>query len=133
MLYTLTTAAQAVGRTRQAIQAAIAKGLISAKKDALGHWQIEPAELHRVYAPINQVLSNSDKQIDTVAVLEAKLLAADTLIQTIKQQADELRAERDAWKDEATAWQNQAKALTATPTPEPKKRSLLARLFLARD
>lgn len=133
MLYTLTTAAQAVGRTRQAIQAAIAKGLISAKKDALGHWQIEPAELHRVYAPINQALSNSDKQIDTVAVLEARLLAADTLIQTIKQQADELRAERDAWKDEATAWQNQAKALTATPTLEPKKRSLLARLFLARD
>ena len=133
MLYTLTTAAQAVGRTRQAIQAAIAKGLISAKKDALGHWQIEPAELHRVYAPINQALSNSDKQIDAVAVLEARLLAADTLIQTIKQQADELRAERDAWKDEATAWQNQAKALTATPTLEPKKRSLLARLFLARD
>lgn len=133
MLYTLTTAAQAVGRTRQAIQAAIAKGLISAKKDAFGHWQIEPAELHRVYAPINQTLSNDDKQIDMVAVLEAKLLAAENMVQTIKQQADELRVERDAWKEQSHQWMVMSMKALPGPDEQPKKRSFLSRLFSSKD
>ena len=58
----------------------------------------------------------------------------EAIAKVLAQQADELRVERDAWKEEASAWQNQAKALTAAPSPsEPKKRSFLARLFLARD
>jgi len=51
MPYSLTQAAQAAGRTRQAIQQAIKKGHISATKNQFGEWEIEPAELHRVYPP----------------------------------------------------------------------------------
>ena len=51
-MYTLGTAAKAAGRTKSAIFKAIQKGRISAQKDDLGRYQIDPAELHRVYPPL---------------------------------------------------------------------------------
>jgi hypothetical protein len=52
MPYTLGQAAKAVGRTKATLQEAIKKGRISARKDDLGRYQIDPAELHRVYQPV---------------------------------------------------------------------------------
>jgi hypothetical protein len=49
MVYSLRDAARAVGRGKPAILKAIKAGRISAEKDALGQWRIDPAELHRVY------------------------------------------------------------------------------------
>jgi len=53
-MYTLKEAAEAVGMTKPAIFKAIKKGTISAAKDERGQWFIDPAELHRVYKPVNQ-------------------------------------------------------------------------------
>jgi excisionase family DNA binding protein len=52
-MYTLKEAAEAVGMTKPAIFKAIKKGTISATKDGRGQWLIDPAELHRVYKPVN--------------------------------------------------------------------------------
>ena len=50
--YSVGEAANAVGRNRSTIKRAIARGTISAMRDeASGEWRIDPAELHRVYAP----------------------------------------------------------------------------------
>jgi hypothetical protein len=51
-MYTIATAAAAVGRNKTAILRAIEAGKISAAKDENGEWQIDPAELHRVYPPL---------------------------------------------------------------------------------
>lgn len=51
MPYSLKEAADAVGMGKPAILKAIQKGKISGIKDEHGQWQIEPAELHRVYPP----------------------------------------------------------------------------------
>ncbi|WP_214645165.1 helix-turn-helix domain-containing protein, partial [Tritonibacter aquimaris] len=53
MNYTLGQAAKATGKSKTTIQRAIAKGLISAKKNASGVYQIDPSELHRVFTPIS--------------------------------------------------------------------------------
>ena len=50
MTYTLGQAAKATGKTKSTIQVAIKSGRISAARDDLGRYQIDPAELHRVYA-----------------------------------------------------------------------------------
>lgn len=50
-MYTLGTASKATGKTKGTIQKAIVKGRISAQKNDIGEWQIDPAELHRVYPP----------------------------------------------------------------------------------
>ena len=51
-MYTIATAAAAVGRNKTAILRAIESGKVSAAKDENGEWQIDPAELHRIYPPL---------------------------------------------------------------------------------
>jgi hypothetical protein len=51
-MYTIATAAAAVGRNKTAILRAIEAGKISVAKDENGEWQIDPAELHRIYPPL---------------------------------------------------------------------------------
>ena len=51
-MYTIATAAAAVGRNKSAILRAINAGKFSAAQDETGEWQIDPAELHRVYPPL---------------------------------------------------------------------------------
>jgi len=46
-------AAVEVGLSKAGIIKAIRTGKISAEKDALGQWQIQPVELYRVYSPVN--------------------------------------------------------------------------------
>ncbi len=144
MVYSLTQAAQATGLTRQGVLAAIKRGTISGSKNVHGQWEIDAAELHRVY-PLAIVDSNAGPLIDSSAdpinllstpainELQQKLAVTEALLREARGQVDELKAERDAWREEAAAWHNQSKALTANLVCEPKKRSLLARLFLAKD
>jgi hypothetical protein len=51
MVYTLGDAAKATGKSKATISKAIKSGRISATKDETGTFQIDPAELHRVYPP----------------------------------------------------------------------------------
>jgi hypothetical protein len=60
-MYTIAMAAAAVGRNKTAILRAIKAGKISVSKDENGEWQIDPAELHRVYPPLrNASMQGSD-------------------------------------------------------------------------
>jgi hypothetical protein len=52
MPYSLKQAADATGRTKPALLRAIQTGKISAKKNEMREWEIDPAELHRVYPPV---------------------------------------------------------------------------------
>ena len=51
MSYTLGTAAKATGKSKATISRAIRSGRISAKKTKGGSYEIDPAELHRVFHP----------------------------------------------------------------------------------
>jgi len=59
MSYTLGEAAKATGKSKPTIQRAIKSGKISASKKSDGTYDIDPAELHRVY-PVKQIASNAD-------------------------------------------------------------------------
>ena len=49
MKYTLSQAAQATGKNKATIQRAIKSGKITAPKNSSGAYEIDPAELHRVF------------------------------------------------------------------------------------
>ena len=51
MPYSLAKAAKAAGVTHSSIRRAIKAGKISAVRNKHRQWQIQPAELHRVYGP----------------------------------------------------------------------------------
>lgn len=131
MSYSLADAAKAVNRTKPALLNAIQKGRISAKKNALGQWEIDPAELHRVYPLVKPSVEEVERGLpDLVAEkeaeireLRARLHAMEELKREIQGRNDELKQERDDWKHQADEWRMQLKAL---PAPEgndtaPKK------------
>ena len=53
MGYTIGEAAKATGKTKSTISKAIKSGRISAIKSEGGKYNIDPAELHRVYPPVS--------------------------------------------------------------------------------
>lgn len=111
MFYTLGTAAKATGKTKTAIAESIKKGRISASRDDFGRYQIDPAELHRVYPPLSEVDRLKDRQegrdetrelTEKIKVLEVQLQAITELKTQIAAERDDLREDRDHWREEAT-------------------------------
>jgi hypothetical protein len=112
MAYSLAEAAAACGLNKTTILRAIKAGKISGTKDEHGGWFVEPAEVHRVYPPADERNgakgSRSDTQYpaqhpDTVALVEAKGRAelAESRLAYLKAALDELRSDRDAWREQA--------------------------------
>ena len=62
-MYTIATAAAAVGRHKNAILRAINGGKISATQDGNGEWQIDPGELHRVYPPLRNAAAPGHEHV----------------------------------------------------------------------
>lgn len=123
MPLTLGQAALQAGKSKPTILKALKTGRMSAVKVG-NEWQIEPAELFRVYPQTTTVNTNNSRLVNPpdntieIAVLEAKLEAA-------QQQIEDLKSDRDAWR-------NQANLLLAAPpqTPPQKERTgFLAALF----
>lgn len=92
MAYSLRDAARAVGRGKPAILKAIKAGRISAEKDELGQWRIDPAELHRVYPPVPEPASETptgerQETHETSAVRRE--------LEVLRETVADLRGERD--------------------------------------
>jgi hypothetical protein len=125
-VYSLKQAADAVGRGKPAILKAIKSGRISAKKDDNGQWQIDPAELHRVYPPAagndsdtapgerQETPKESSAVGREIAMLRERLAEKDALI------AD-LRTERDRLLGIVETQAQQVKQLTDQRPPKRRK------------
>lgn len=111
MVYTLGEAAKATGMSKATISKAIKNGRISASKDETGTFKIDPSELHRVYPPtvsIEQIetpnVAASEHSNDSlVRELQARLEAAQERIADKDSVIDDLREDRDRWRQQATA------------------------------
>jgi excisionase family DNA binding protein len=90
-------AADAVGRTKSSILRAIKAGKMSATKDGAGEWQIDPAELHRVYAPAPY---RTDSRTAPAEQTREVTLLREMLADRDAQIAD-LREDRDRWRAQA--------------------------------
>lgn len=110
MKYTLGTAAKATGKAKSTILRAIKSGTISAKKVHDGSYEIEPAELHRVFSPsVAQQLQSNDTQPeierDPNLRLRLEILEAERQRERAQMQAtiDDLRTRLDRSEDRITA------------------------------
>lgn len=107
MALTLKQAAKEIGLSKPAVLKAIQKGRISAAKDEKGRWQIEPAELFRVYPKSNQVNRVNDNQltigndkVNSGLQVEVEVLREKTKMQ--KDRIEELQEERDKWREQSS-------------------------------
>lgn len=109
MRYTLGQAAKATGKSKTTIQRAVAKGLVSAEKGQNGEYRIDPAELHRVFPLKNSgtvpenAIWNEARPYGDPAELAARIKGLEEMLIREREALDEVRADRDAWKQQATA------------------------------
>jgi hypothetical protein len=118
MNYTLGAAAKATGKSKTTIQRSIAKGRISASKGNNGRYSIDPSELHRVFPMVNTDTVSRPSQVDTVrpqdeTPLQVRVEALEVMLEREREALTEMRSDRDAWKQQATA---------LLGTPEKKRR-----------
>ncbi len=90
-------AAEQVGMSKQGILKAVKQGKLSAQKDPHGEWRIEPAELFRVYSPVNhssqQLEPTSSQQHTPENTLGVHGLQRE--IELLREQIALLKDERD--------------------------------------
>jgi hypothetical protein len=131
-VYTLGDAARATGMSKAALSKAIKQGRISATRKENGNLDIDPAELHRVYPPVNTKPSASEQErtqetLSENTRLQAKVEALGELLGQVKNERDDLRTDRDYWRRQATNLLTHQQPQTPTapdpaaaPVPEPE-------------
>lgn len=140
-MYSLRDAAEAVGIGKPAILKAIQKGRISATKDDKGQWQIDPAELHRVYPPVTGTTSGNgsgerqepDKTSLGNSILQREIELLRERLTDRDEVIDDLRRRLDAEAEERrklTALLTDQRAREApAPGPETAKEGRVARAW----
>ena len=101
MSYTLGEAAKAVGKSKPTIQRAIKSGKISAPKDSFGRYNIDPAELHRIFPALQRTSNDDDHLKQSETFNETSMLQIE--IKLLREQLDDLKEDRDHWRQQATA------------------------------
>lgn len=98
MSYSLKQAAEAAGKSKPTILRAIQKGTITATRDHNAEWQIEPAELHRVFPPVPLHNDTEDApRNDTqhpISSFEMGLLSGE--IEQLRERLATMQADREA-------------------------------------
>ena len=123
--YSLTEAALATGHNRSAIWKAIKRGALSASRDeATGHWQIEAAELHRLFPPamphISEGTARNGKETTETAVLRAQLDAERARSAVLEGVVEDLRRRLDTATEQLGDALQQVRLLT-DQRPPPRR------------
>lgn len=133
-MLSMSEAAARTGLSKSTIHRAIKGGRLSANRQEDGSYEIDPAELFRVYRPAQPEAPRSARHHATPAdtlesapgtdwnAVEAHLRE---LLEIERRRGEELRQERDAWRAQAErlALMAPVPALAPAATPEPSAES----------
>ena len=116
-------AAKATGKSRSALLRAIRTGKVSAEKNALGQWVVEPAELHRVYPEVPRAddggeavgAAGSEAARHRLDLAGERLAASRVenehlkgTIARLEEQIDDLKDQRTQLRADAASWRAMA-------------------------
>lgn len=112
----LTEGAKLAGRSKGTLSKAVKSGRLSYVEHGPNGYRIDTSELFRVFPP-QPASTVSEVRLETpVETPEDKALRVE--VQMLREQLDELRSDRDAWREQA-----QKLLLTPPPSGEPPRRS----------
>ena len=137
MVYTLGTAAKATGKSKPTIHRAIKSGKISATRKEDGSYEIDPAELHRVFDLVtdNSNDTESMKQSETPdsdAMLQGQIEIFRELLKQVEGERDDLRRRLDEEIVERRKSAEEIRRLTfmlMPPEAETPKKGFFKKLF----
>ena len=116
-MLSLTKAAEEVGISRSALFKAIKNGRVSATKNGKGEFIIDPAELFRVYQPVNKVNVNLHQPSQQQDI--AKETAETVEITMLKQLLKQVESERDDLRRRLDDEAQERRKLTMLLTHQP--------------
>jgi hypothetical protein len=109
VMLSLSEAAIAAGIAKSTIWRAVKAGRISATRTVTGTYQIDPAELFRAYPanPKNVEMKQPAPAIETglIPALEAQIGTLKEVSGLLKEQLEDIRKDRDAWRTQAESSQ----------------------------
>lgn len=115
MRYTLGTAATETGKSKSTILRAIRDGRLSYREKNSAGYQIDPAELFRVFPrnmPGNVSANDAGHQAERDGTaLRSRIAELEARLELVGKRADELKDHAEQWKQEAAHWRQQATAL----------------------
>ena len=140
MTCTLGMAARATGLSKSTIRRAIKAGRVSAGRSETGDYAIDPAELHRVFPPVQDATRSGNGSVTRDATpsergevalrharLEAEIAASLKVAALLCEHLQEARRDRDRWREQA---QQLAASLPAATTKTKSPRlNFAVRLF----
>lgn len=130
-MFTLGKAAKETGLSKPTISKAIKKGRLSATRNEQGGYQIDPAELFRVYPPSSET-AGKDLQEETPVSIEGLRREILLLQEERERERGHLQATIDDLRRRLDAEAEERRKLTALltdqrtkaqPEPTPRKRS----------
>lgn len=125
---TLNQAAKAAKRSKATLLDALNNGRMSGSRDEQDRWQIDPAELFRVYPapsaePKAETETDPAPELAETAVYREKTALLERIISTLENERDDLRRRLDAETKERRETQAKLTALLThqptAPAPEP--------------
>jgi len=134
MKHNLVTAAEAIGVSKATMHRYVKRGRVSATRSEDGFYEIDAAELHRVFPPVSEtapetVSRDERRQAETegettryAPVLEAQLEGLRALIAEKDRRIMDLEADRDRWAKQAerlAITQSVPPATTPAPSEKP--------------
>lgn len=142
-MLTVSQAAKEVGITRGGLWKAIKQGRLSATKNHQGQFIIDPAELFRVYPPVDKLVDKVDTTSEQQSIdeytgrqhevdeLRIRLELTNRLLAKAESECDDLRRRLD---EEAAERRNLMRLLThqpeQKPEPEPDPEQPISRLWV---
>jgi hypothetical protein len=115
---TLAEAAALCGVDKSTLRRAVKRGTVSGTRDEFGVWRVEMAEVERVYPvrptePAEALPRHAVPQTAPDSVERIHDSATDLLVQELRRVIEDLRQDRDQWREQAQR--------LALPKPEPEK------------
>jgi len=130
-MFTMGQAAKEAGVSKATLSRAIKSGKVSATKNDKGGWDIDPAELFRVYPrnTSNGSGNGSMKQTATpdataseTAVLQAEIAGLRERLDDMKATLERERENVEREREQVDKWQQQAESLRLLADQRPRKR-----------
>src|SRR4051812_29413719 len=133
MTLTLREAAREAGTSKSSLHRAIKAGRLSATRTDTGELRVDPSELARAYPerpsqPSRAAHTGSEPLGQTGAadgvagaVRDATVAALETEVRLLRQMLDDMKAERADLKADRDAWKGQAERLALTGPARPRR------------
>jgi excisionase family DNA binding protein len=123
-MLSLREAAELSGTSKSSVFRAIKSGRLSATRTDQGEFRVDPAEVMRAYAADNvsvrgrraSVERGDATPVPARSEAESEVLALRTEVRLLREMADDLKAQRDKWQQQA-----ERLALTGPVTSRPRR------------